>query len=220
MKRTTTIFTLLGAVTVVLFLSSCGSLKQNDFTRAKYYNFGHHDQDVSLNKPTTTNRQQIEPNKVAHEGVIKVNTNTPVVTYNTPGIQTQKEALTVSKKLQKNQKHNILVASPATTTIALENKTDVIFATIPDGVQSNKNVEKSGGTVPLVVQIILALIIPPLAVLLHDDFRLKLHFWLILLFWLAAIYGILGPLGLILEWLWLAAVIWALIVVLSSAQSV
>ena len=86
----------------------------------------------------------------------------------------------------------------------------------PDVINSTKNVEGGGGTVPLILLVILAIFISPLAVYLHDG-QIAPHFWWVLVLWLLG-GGLAFGVGYYGGLLLLIAIIWALIIVLGSAS--
>jgi|GEM_PF-1336292 uncharacterized membrane protein YqaE (UPF0057 family) len=223
MKKINTRIRLIGVSAMALLLASCGSMNQSTFNKAKYYNFGHNDPVVSFNKIDHDAKKEVKTNVITPvpTTVIANNANTKSANVTASGTQPVKAIVTGQKKTNKQVQHKAIATVMNTIALAkAETKIKAIEAVSPDEIQ-NTNSTKGTHDIPLIVLIILALIIPPLAVYLHDD-MLKTHFWVILILWLLGgglAFGLVsgaGAFGL----LWLIAAIWAIIIVTGSAGSI
>jgi uncharacterized membrane protein YqaE (UPF0057 family) len=182
----------------------------NNFSRAKYYNFGHHDPVVTFNKTNRPAGQEVKPNiAISAPSVSEVNTPTALSEAKSPA-----QVLNTQKKERRQLVRKAVIA---TVSRNIETKIKAIAPVAPEEITASKSIER-GGTIPMIVLIILAIIIPPLAIYLHDQ-TFRTRFWVVLILWLLGagfLFGLVGEIGLF----WLAAIIWALIVVTGSAGSV
>ncbi|HTA81367.1 MAG TPA: YqaE/Pmp3 family membrane protein [Bacteroidia bacterium] len=220
MKRINTLLVAISAIVVTMFLASCGSMNQSAFNKAKYYNFGHNDPVVSFNKTSHDVKKEVKTDIVVPGKVSDISSNTNIGTAitNISKAQPSKEIMTSQKKTTKQVSHKNEATTITTySTTKAENKIKAIETVSPDEIQ-NSNSTEGTHDIPLIVLIILAIIIPPLAVYLHDD-MIKTHFWWILILWLLGgsfLFGLTGAIGLC----WLAAIIWAIVIVTGSAGSI
>jgi uncharacterized membrane protein YqaE (UPF0057 family) len=220
MKKINTRIRLIGVSAMALLLASCGSMNQSAFNKAKYYNFGHNDPVVSFNKTNHDAKKEVKTNVVAPvpTAIIGNNTNTTATNVTSSGTQPVKAIVASQKKSNKQAQHKSIATVMNTIALAkAETKIRAIEAVSPDEIQ-NSNSTKGTHDIPLIVLIILAIIIPPLAVYLHDN-MLKTHFWLILILCLlggSVLFGLTSTIGLF----WLVAAIWAVIIVTGSAGSI
>ena len=210
MKRINTLLVLGAVVIVTMFLASCGSM--NNFSRAKYYNFGHHDPVVTFNKTNRPAAQEVKPNiAVSSPSVNEVNSPAAV---SDAKAQSPREVLNKQNKAKRQLTRRTVIAAVSKN---IETKVKAIAPVAPEEITGSKSTEGTH-SIPLIVLIILAILIPPLAVYLHDDL-LKTHFWVILLLWLIGagfLFGLVNYFGLF----WLIAIIWAIIIVTGSAGSI
>jgi len=220
MKKINTKIRLIGVSAIALLLASCGSMNQSAFNKAKYYNFGHNDPVVSFSKTNHDAKKEVKTNVVAPvpTAVIGNNSNTAAANVTASGTQPVKAIVASQKKTNKQAQHKAIATVMNTIVLAkAETKIKAIEAVSPDEIQ-NSNATEGTHSIPLIVLIILAIVIPPLAVFLHDN-MLKLHFWLILILCLlggSVLFGITSTIGLF----WLAAAVWAVIIVTGSAGSI
>jgi hypothetical protein len=125
----------------------------------------------------------------------------------------------VPVKKEKTKKHfsiSNVVNKLANATVS--NNADAINKVDSPDMTNDAKTGGHGGSIPVIILIILALICPPLAVYLHDD-QIAPHFWWVLILWLlgAGIGFGFNSLGYLF---WLVAIIWAILIVTGSAGNV
>lgn len=195
------------------------TIEKRHYKSGYYIDFGKKKTEV---KQTSTVKQniatvQVNNNNAIPTAPVKNEQMQMVAVTNQSAIKVDAEATKrecnknrITKKI--NEIYNNKVAANTSTTVA----NDVVAS--PDVANNSKTVEGSGGSVPLIVLVILAIFIPPLGVYLHDG-QIVTHFWWILILFLIGtswIFGLLGEIGIC----WLIAAIWALVIVLGSASGV
>jgi len=201
-----------------MLFSSCSSSKQTAFSKAKYYNFGHHDPVVVLNQNT---------NKSAKQSTGEALQNTEFVAQSLQVEKSKKTTLPIrNSPVQKieRQMHSLSYTAGQPTSknndvkTGCEGKSEVYPAYMP--VYANEmapTATTSGGgnsSIDPVVLIVLAIFISPLAVYLYDNAATG-RFWLDLVLWVLGI-GFLG-LFYYIGLLWLIAVIYAILIVTGHA---
>lgn len=198
------------AVTAVSFLASCGSLKLNDFARARYTKYGHNDPVIQFNN---ADKQE---SKVAAQNVTE---DKPVNTINNapaPIVVSQAESQPVKPALvRQHKKQQVVNAQPVSSTSKVNNESsnESVSNVAPENTKTNTAIEGGQTAIDPIVYILLAILISPLAVYLYDG-QATSRFWIDLILWLLGVaVGFEVPVAFLL---WLAAVIYAIVIVTGS----
>lgn len=202
---------ILFAMGVAALLSSCGSINRDNFARARYYNFGHNDPVITFNKPSGKEQKKVTPQPEKPQVVAEaVNAPSAVVTNAKP-----QQIVTVNRKAVAKQINHAVksVATPANSEMRSKPAGNYsITNSIADNIQKQTDT-KGGSSVDPVLLIILAILISPLAVYLHDN-AADSPFVIDLILWILGIgIGLEVPFAFLL---WLAAVIYAIVIVTGS----
>lgn len=220
MKKTQKIGLILA---LLVFLSSCGSLS---VTRMRYNRglnidwFGHKDdagratvKKEKVKKPTVVVAENEAKTEAENEAIVEEQTVQSIENANPAEIEqvvgnTAAKAAPSQKKMtvQKNK----VKSTPAKREHRVVNKVKAAVTTMSHKQQTAQTNEDEEG-IMLVLLIILALFIPPLALAIHSG--IDGAFWTDLLIWLVGIllYGVLGNLGYILI---VIAVVYAILLIL------
>lgn len=207
MKRVSFYSTFLFSMFFMLF-SSCSLIQQTEFAKRKYYNFPHSKNSVvaSASEKFTKNP---EPTITA-----AVNSNKDELV---PDIKTKTVYLSQSPVISyraKNQPHApvILTEKPKTnSSIVSEQKTIEIPPLM-------KKPSSAGSDAVLILELILAIFIPPLAVYIHNQ-RIDRWFWVTLILCLAGGAFMAGTYTGYFGLFWAAAVVIAICYVLGIIRS-
>jgi uncharacterized membrane protein YqaE (UPF0057 family) len=200
-----------------MLFASCSTSKQTAFSKAKYYNFGHHDPVVVINQ--TPNAYDKEVNDKSRQTKYAE----PQLLYvKASGQEVQVEKKSVVQNIDKQVHSKPRIAGQPVekkdVKTGCDPKTDASPAYMP--VYANETAATattSGGgssNVDPVLLVVLAIFISPLAVYLYDN-AATTRFWIDLLLW---VFGV-GFLGLVIfiGILWLVAVIYAILIVTGNA---
>lgn len=175
---------LLSIVATTALIYSCSTNRETAFSKRKYYDFKHGNTEIALNNPskktTNYNTNRATP-AIAPVGSLNViseaRAKTPV---KTPVVFAQQNKTTKTR------------SSVINRNVVSENKTTVSQTNLLiEKRKELKNVSTSNNLkIEQIVLIILAILIPPVAVYLKED-SITSHFWidliLCLLFWLPGI---------------------------------
>jgi len=217
MKRNI-LFNLAALLVGAMLFASCSTSKQTAFSKAKYFNFGHHDPVIVFNET---------PNKYDKKVADKPTQSRPAepqLLY----VKTNGEEVEVVKKSPVQNIERQIHTSPKiagqpieknATRTGCDPKTDASPAYMPVYAnETSATATTSGGgnsSVDPVVLIVLAIFVSPLAVYLYDNAATG-RFWLDLVLWVLGVgfgFGIFIFVGL----LWLIAVIYAILIVTGHA---
>ncbi len=200
-----------------LVLSSCSTFKKVDIVK-RHYNNGYHiairDQKTKT-EPVAVVKDKQNPEAVATVTPANTVTGTPeqpvvqpvAVQENAPVVTAQKTGTTTGSKKERAS------SSPAIASVIKERTKPAHTLRTPQLKPKSWSTSRSssGGDVDLIILVILAILLPPLAVYLAEGITGK--FWLTLILCLLGgglALGVLGYIGL----LWLIAIIIALLTVL------
>ena len=203
------IFSLIaGLFFICLLIASCTSTRQNTaFSERKYYNFKHHNPIVVIH---TSKRNYVKP--------AEPKTSQPIISSGNAFLSKAPRVVKTTD-ICLNTYLNKLAHKPVTHTLV----TTPISMNFPSvnssnyrGIQQEMATSTTTGgnsSVDPVVLVIIAILIPPLAVYLYDN-AATTRFWIDLIMFL---FGIgFAPFEIFLGLLWLAAIVYAVLIVTGS----
>jgi uncharacterized membrane protein YqaE (UPF0057 family) len=181
MKKTTYIFLTALAITG---LFSCKNTDNNLFTKRKYYHFKNGDTEVALNKPQTKQATSIVVAKTQ-----KQIEGTPI--SNSEKQLLHKETSLIAASITTNKAKQVKVNRTLTNSVSIEKneKTQEVKKS-SQPIKQNTTKNSSSSEVNMVLLVILAILLPPLAVFFKEG-SIGTNFWvdllLCLLFWLPGV---------------------------------
>ena len=195
---------------IAIMLSSCGTMQQSTaFSKRKYYNFRHHDPVVAFNAEhkkcageNTPAPSKAATNHTEQSPVIQAKAPSESPVLSTTPTTRKKTGSTLVDSRQPHSKSSTTSSSVTSHINAAVNE------------MAPTNITGGSSSVSLVVLILLAIFISPVAVYLYDNKASK-RFWIVLILWLVGIglgLGFLSLFGLAL----LVAIIYALLIVTGS----
>ena len=166
---------------IIMLLSSCGVIKNNDFQSQKYTNFSKGE--------STANRNQVTKEKKECQLYAQVSEKADASV--SPVIDVAETSQTNVAPIAEPEKvaNKILSTNPVLTRKADKVKRNRDLSLIMNRISNNANTTSYHGGVDLVVLVILAIFIPPLSVFLARGLRTEFWIDLILtcLFWIPGV---------------------------------
>ncbi|HWY99328.1 MAG TPA: YqaE/Pmp3 family membrane protein [Bacteroidia bacterium] len=210
-------YSILAIAGIILFSATSNAqgltITKRHYTKGFYVDFGSKKKTESKTIVAQTEKQTIA---AAESNTINT---IPSANNNAPEQMTLIPVNNVSAKKTKVIKH-ATVANVISKSAKAEvnNNADVVNKVDSPDMTNDTKTGGHGGSIPVIVLIILAIICPPVAVYLHDN-QIAPHFWWVLILWLlgAGIGFGFNSLGYLF---WLAAIIWAILICTGSAGNV
>ena len=164
---------ILFALTLATILFSCSSSKQTAFTKRKYYHYKHGETEIALNKPVTKERKNTSIPAVAIEEANYTPVKSKTDVRNTSNTNT----LNALNSEKENTNNAVRKTELSKGQLKKKIKQAIVSAKKYSYDRENpyKNTDRNNAT--NVGLIILAIILPPLAVYLYER-GTKDHFWL------------------------------------------
>lgn len=210
----TTFHLIAGLAAICTILSSCSSVQQSTaFTKRKYFNFKRHNPVVAFNR-TIPGKERT--NVISHRQSMASSANLQQKATNTiPNGSISQNSCSIIKSQKHHSSHGITQAK-SNIAIAAKSGQETVSRVVPGPTSESSSANTSGGgsSIDPVVLILLAIVLSPLAVYLHDNAPTT-RFWIDLILWVLGV----GALGFFYFFglLWLAAVVYAILIVTGHA---
>ncbi|HSY76294.1 MAG TPA: YqaE/Pmp3 family membrane protein [Bacteroidia bacterium] len=210
-------YSILAIAGIILFSANGNAQKltitKRHYTKGFYVDFG-----SKKKTESKTIAAQTEKRTIATAESNTINT-IPSASNDAPEQMTLVPVNNVSAKKGKAIKHfSVSNTVNKLANAVVNNNADAVNKVDSPDMTNDTKTGGHGGSIPVVILIILAIICPPVAVYLHDN-QIAPHFWWVLILWLlgAGIGFGFNSLGYLF---WLAAIIWAILICTGSAGNV